>query len=250
MPWQIKGGYTTNHPNLDRVPGWDTRNESYRVHPVLLAMPAGGEGLSPKPRTATYKTYVQLNQGQDGACVGFAHTQAACTAPKDKAQKDLTFIDATNLYHQAQMLDDIPGQEPEVQGSTTLAGAKAAVQAGYYTSYLWARNLTDIQLACSYMGPVVIGISWYDSMFHVINDTISISPEAQVAGGHDTLLNGVDVEGKRFRLHNSWGPEWGDDGEVWISFTDIDRLINEPDSDACVPLRKVINVRTEENRSV
>jgi len=85
----LKGGYVTTDPRLDRIPG--KIDEQARVRPLLLGMTAGDVGALPTPRSCMYKTYVQLNQGPDGACVGFAHTQAACTAPMYAKAKRISF---------------------------------------------------------------------------------------------------------------------------------------------------------------
>ncbi len=58
-----------------------------------------------------------------------------------------------------------------------------------------------------------------------------------LAGGHAILVNGVNIKNKLFRLHNSWGNHWGNNGEARISFADMDRLLHER-GEACIPMRR------------
>lgn len=234
----LRNGHTTSDPRLDRIPHFDNRNLLYPVgtHPKVL------KAAATPPRTRMYATYVELDQKTDGYCVGFAHTHVSASAPKPRAwlqPQPPAYNDAVALYNLAIQNDGIP-HTPGEQGSTTLGGAVASVKLGHYSSFHWATSLDDIITALGYAWtPVVIGINWYDSMFQPDNTyTIDIPPTARIAGGHDTVLNGVDVEHERFRLHNSWGLGWGHNGEVWISFKNIERLVVREEGDCCVPVRK------------
>lgn len=54
-------------------------------------------------------------------------------------------------------------------------------------------------------------------------------------GGHAIVAHGVSVTRRTVRLHNSWGPYWGINGEADISWDDLDRLLHEQ-GEACIPL--------------
>jgi len=41
----------------------------------------------------------------------------------------------------------------------------------------------------------------------------------------------------RVRIVNSWGERWGQGGEAWLSFADLERLIHE-EGEACGPVEK------------
>ena len=49
----------------------------------------------------------------------------------------------------------------------------------------------------------------------------------RLSGGHAYVINGVDTKTKLFRIKNSWGINWGQQGHAFISFTDMTRLIKE-----------------------
>jgi hypothetical protein len=53
--------------------------------------------------------------------------------------------DAAALYHRAQQLDDVPGEN--YSGTSVLAGMQAAVEAGWIGGYLWAFGTRDIAAA-------------------------------------------------------------------------------------------------------
>jgi hypothetical protein len=135
------------------------------------------------------------------------------------------------IYKEAQKIDPWPGETYE--GTSVLAGAKIATSLGHYKEYRWAFGLQDLILALGYKGPAVLGINWYSSMYSPVNGIVKIS--GSVVGGHAILANGVSIPKQQVRLHNSWGPGWGNNGEAFISFADLGRLLNEG-GEACIPV--------------
>jgi C1A family cysteine protease len=69
-----------------------------------------------------------------------------------------------------------------------------------------------------------------------------IWPTGRVTGGHCILAKGVDIENKRFTLHNSWGTGWGMGGDCFISFGGMEKLLRQKGEAAfalgrrCVPV--------------
>lgn len=224
----LKGGLTTADPRLDRIPQFDEKSRGYPIRTLLERA-----GLT-KPRSYTWRVPVNLDQGNEGACVGFGWSHELAARPV--IIPDVTDATATALYDRARQLDEWPGEDYD--GTSVLAGAKAVEEAGFLREYRWAFGLEDVRLALGYHGPVVLGINWYDGMFDVDSDGF-IHKSGDLAGGHCILAYSVSERLQVVRLWNSWGPDWGMGGSAMITFADLDALLHEQ-GEACIPVRRVM----------
>jgi len=178
---------------------------------------------------------IDLDQGQDGACVGFGWTHWEASQPCSKT--GLTYDTAMTLYHMAQSIDGDP--DPH-EGSTVLAGAKIVQQANVISSYRWAFSRDDLVLALGYIGPVVLGVNWHEDMFNPDAKNM-ITPTGNIVGGHCilaraiNLTDGFDVGSGIVTLHNSWGPSWGNSGDAYITVNDLWALLQDQ-GEACIPV--------------
>lgn len=215
---------------LGRRPEFDERSKLHPIRTLVAALPL---------RSYTWSVPVVLDQGSEGSCVGHAFSHEAAARPVKVG--NITHEIAVDVYKHAQALDEWPGDN--YSGTSILAGAKACVQRGWYTGYKWGFSLSDVLLALGYKGPVVLGINWYESMIDVgMNGIMRV--EGDVAGGHAILANGVSIKNRTVRLHNSWGPDdWGNNGQAFISFKDLERLLSE-EGEACVPLGRKLPLLT------
>lgn len=207
---------------LDRIPHFDERSRNYPVRALVGAT---------KPVAKVWPCTTWLNQGQEGACVGYSWAHELAAEPHPVKVRDQT---AKTLYRAAQKLDEFPGEDYE--GSSVLGGAKAVKGYALLTEYRWAFGLNDLVLAVGYQGPAVLGVNWYSRMF----DTDShgfVKVGGTLAGGHAILCLGVLPKDEYFVLHNSWGREWGQNGEARISFKDMNRLLREQ-GEACLPVKR------------
>jgi hypothetical protein len=187
------------------------------------------------PRTEMWACTQVLDQGQEGACVGFSWTHELIAEPFPTT--GLTDETAKALYAQAKTLDDLPGEDYE--GTSVLAGAKAVAALGYMDEYRWATTIDEVLVALAYRGPVIFGINWYQSMYEPGPDGF-VRISGDLAGGHAIMARGVNVERQAIVLHNSWGDTWGggqdlDKGDAYLSFDDLKRLLSEQ-GEACVPI--------------
>lgn len=212
-------------PRLDRREQFDPRSRNYPARPLVQ---------SRKRRTMLWPCGVTLDQGPNGSCVGFAWSAEAAAEPV--AVPGITDDNAYALYRRAQELDEWAGDDYE--GTSVLAGAKAAMERGWLTEYRWAFGEDDLALAVGYLGPAVIGIPWYSRMYSP-NRQGKISTGGYYVGGHAILVNGYSSQTASYRLHNSWGPSWGIKGEAWIGRTAMDWLLRR-DGEACVPLTRTM----------
>jgi len=217
---ELKGGAVTLDPRLDRVQQFDRRSRNFPVTATIDAK---------RPRSYTWRGGPVTDQGREGACVGHGWTGELTARPVPVSIQHPDDY-AYSLYKRAQQIDEWPGEL--YSGTSVLAGAKDLQARGLVTSYGWAFGLADLILGVGYRGPAVLGISWYESMYHADGGTVTVSG-AQV-GGHCILARGVSVRRRTFLLRNSWGSGWGRGGDALISFDDLERLLHEG-GEACVP---------------
>lgn len=208
---------------FDRLVQFDERSRAFPVRALIAEA---------KPRSYTWACPVWLDQGSEGACVGFSVSHEAAARPV--CIPAITDATARVLYKRAQDLDDFPGSDYD--GTSVLAGIKAGAEFGWYPEYRWAFGRADLALGVGYKGPAVLGVNWYDGMFDT-DDGGFVHVEGELAGGHAILCRGVNVKGKYFLLRNSWGAGWGRDGDCKVSFDDMDRLLAEQ-GEACIPVRR------------
>lgn len=204
---------------LDRLPDLDPRNRKYPIMALI-------EERVVRPRGWSLRT--QLDQGREGACVGFAWAHELAAIPRKVAVTD---EDARNIYLRAQQLDVWPGEDYE--GTSVLGGAKAVLEAGHMMEYRWAFGLNEMLLALSYEGPVVLGVNWHTDMFDPDADGY-IHPTGDVAGGHAIVAIAVHTASKRVVLQNSWGPYWGRSGRCYITWDELGQLLAHQ-GECCVP---------------
>lgn len=207
---------------LDRRVSFDERSRQYPIRELLTTT---------RPRSYTWSVGTWLDQGTEGACVGFAWAHERAARP---VARPATETDARALYRHAQTLDEWPGENYD--GTSVLAGAKASTARGWLTEYRWAFNLNDALAAISRHGPCVLGIDWYTGMFDPDPDGF-LHPDGPLAGGHAILAVGVNVNRRTVTLHNSWGRGWGVDGKAKLSWDDLGFLLSEQ-GECCVPVRR------------
>ncbi len=64
---------------------------------------------------------------------------------------------------------------------------------------------------------------------------LEITANAEVRGGHEVELLGIDAENRIVKGINSWGREWGSNGYFSMSFDTLHRLLDEK-GDSVVPI--------------
>lgn len=241
-------GTTGTRPELDWLPRHDPRNLQYPITAALT------EEQQTEPLTAapskTWTLDARLNQGRQGACVGFAWTHELIAEPAawalDRKFRDLDDPTAAGeqfaklVYWDAQRRDIWPGGEypnavPHMLGTSLLAGAKVLQQAGYIQEYRWAFTVEETARAVAFAGPVVLGTRWFESMDRPNRKTGLIRVDGDLVGGHALVINGVDAQKERFHLVNSWGKDWGKAGACSIAFDDMEQLLAMR-GEVCMPV--------------
>lgn len=197
-------------------------------------------------RTAAHVRHCPaFEQGELGSCTGNAMAGALMTEPLYVPGRTLVEDDAVRLYAKATHLDQVPGAyPPDDTGSSGLAVAKAAKEEGLIVSYHHAFTL-NAALAALSQGPVIVGTEWLEGFDEprLIEDPSNGSIlEAEIfasgssRGGHEYVLDRIDVGLRRVHFTNSWGVTWGKDGGAYMSFDLLAELLKN-DGDVVVPNR-------------
>lgn len=174
-----------------------------------------------------------LDQGDAGSCTGNAETGALGTGPLwdsldagTRAKLSENGM-ALPLYSAAETIDGDGPYPPNDNGSTGPSVCQAAKNMGLISGYTHCATLADV-LDALMGGPVIVGVNWYDSF-----DTpstaglVAIARDAQVRGGHEFLLRGLDVDAKAVNADNSWGTSWGVSGSFMLGWDTLTRLLAE-----------------------
>lgn len=217
----------------------------------------GGLGRKPHPDTpraaqlypvtaraeyqATAATYhywweggVFLDQGQTGTCVGnaFAHRRADSPVPVsgiDEAYAQKLYVDAS-------------GDTSLQEGTSGINACRTLATRGTISAYHWITSPTELRNSILTLGTVCVGTDWFNSMFNPTsqysNSYLKVDPASGVAGGHEYLINGINLNPSSgpafYRMKNSWGTSWGRGGTARIACTDLEDLIFNRNGDAVV----------------
>jgi hypothetical protein len=230
---------------LDWVPRYDERSRDHRVRSFLREYPN-------VPDTArTWRPGFVLDQGREGACVGFGWTGELIGSPSPDpyvlATGATTY--ARSVYREAQQIDEWEGENYE--GTSVLAGAKVVQRTGLIGGYKWAFTIEEVRDAIITMGPVVIGVNWYSDMYDTDKHGV-VKIGGDLVGGHCLFVYEYhprkrlpgDWFGRHrvFRWRNSWGLHYGIGGSGYIHYDDLARLLREG-GEACVPVdRKMVRL--------
>ena len=100
----------------------------------------------------------------------------------------------------------------------------AADQAHHRIAAYFAVPVTAdaIRSAILDLGPVLISTPWFRSWFHPHRNGQLPMPDVFV-GGHALIAYGWDQRG--IRLRNSWGADWGAEGDCWMPTADLRRVV-------------------------
>jgi hypothetical protein len=225
---------------LDKGLGWrpsiDPRNADFPMRAVLDAT---------IPRRVKNWTLPgnPLDQGREGACVGFGWTAEMLAAPKMARFVDADGV-ARRVYRSAKQIDEWPGDAYD--GTSVLAGAKVLQSQGWMDAYRWGDGVGDVIDAVISQGPVVIGIPWLSGMYDTAPNYM-VRLDGNVVGGHCILVTGyhpaMRIAGEKEKLEvvkwrNSWGLGYGRRGYGYVRINDLAQLL--ADGESCLPIgRKV-----------
>jgi hypothetical protein len=217
---------------FDYVPRLVEANRAFRVtaaDPTLLQ------------KSRYWVPSVTLDQGAEGSCVGHGVVAEYLASPvrgrfvrenrPGPYYAEVGHEEAVAVYNRAKEIDEWEGVDYD--GTSVRAGMLVGRERGWWEGFSWAFNMGELRAALE-LGPVVIGVEWYDSMYETVGRDLVV--RGQVVGGHCILVTGYSSRTRSYRLRNSWGTDWGQNGSAYITGTDLDRILFQAGGEAAVPV--------------
>jgi hypothetical protein len=247
MP-EMRDGTTVEDPRLGRLKERDERSRNFSVAALDL------------PTELRSKTWgvpgTKLDQGTEGACVGFGVTHELIAYPMSNLGLTNKFA-REQIYWEAQRKDpwaggSYPGATPVYEGTSVLSGIKVAKSLGYFGGYRWCFTIDDLCRTLAWEGPVVIGIDWLSGMDNV-RPSGRVIPSGSVRGGHCVVLTGITLHPRlagepsipMLRGRNSWGEYWGRGGDFFVAVEDFENKLMSG-ADMVIPVdRKKLPLPTQ-----
>lgn len=155
-----------------------------------------------------------LDQGSTSSCVGQAWSHWLSSPPIEQ------FLRPLGIYDVCKFFDEWEGEEYD--GTSVRAGAKILKMLGLISEYRWATSIDALAYSVLEEGPVVVGTDWYEGM----DNGGVLKATGRILGGHAWLIDGVNTETKMFRMKNSWGKDWGDQGRALVPFDQMQILLS------------------------
>ena len=211
---------------LERGLGWIESPEDLRDWPVDALYAATG-AEAPAELPASYHVpaplYPVVDQGSSPMCV--AYSAAGEQGWYDLRDTGLALFDEALFFRQ------IGGS---TNGALIRDALNARLAAGYPVAghpelaaqhriaayYSVPVTQADLYGGILSFGPLVIGTPWASSWFHPVDGVLP--PFDRAVGGHAILAVGWDATG--LRLRNSWGADWGDQGEATLPWGELGRV--------------------------
>lgn len=236
-------------PKTDPRLGWVSKHDPKSLDfPVRAVLPTQVEKV---PRIWTPPSFV-MDQGTEGACVGFGWTAELVGSPKPDPYVELPRANqyAFNYYSACQKIDEWEGEDYD--GTSVLAGAKVANRRGLIPEYRWSLGIDDLRDSVIQIGGAVIGIPWYSSMYETRESGL-VEVDGDLVGGHCIYIYGyhpsMRIPGEDyherfevFRWRNSWGDSYGKNGSGFIRFEDLRDLLAKWGEAAIPTNRKMVRL--------
>lgn len=139
---------------LGRHLHFDERSRNFRV-----PLPRGA-AIQTRTWVRTVKAF---DQGDLGSCTGNGAVGVVCTEPYRQPGVRYSEALARRVYSQDTKDDSIVGVwPPKDTGSTVLGAMKALRDLKLAKGYHWCFGLDDVLKTLATLGPVEVGVSWYE----------------------------------------------------------------------------------------
>ncbi len=141
----------------------------------------------------------------------------------------ILYMDAFNVLSEkgAALWTDMPYKAADF---VTQPGPDVVRKAGRYKIDFWRQvNVQDLKEVKSHLHagyPVLIGAN-VDAAFVKQPAGRIWNTIGTPIGGHAMVVVGYDDAKQAFRLMNSWGSQWGDNGFCWVDYEHFRKVVNE-----------------------
>lgn len=161
---------------------------------------------------------VRLDQGSEGACVGFgiAHVMACHPLPQI-----LTKAVAFFFYEGGKEHDEWPGIDYE--GTSGNGVLRFLQKMGLIGRFYRIRSIKELDFILCTKGTVGGGFPWKRGCFEPDRNGY-IKYTGRTEGGHFVCINERNFERDDYGIVQSWGRDHGIDGEVKITASDMGQM--------------------------
>lgn len=193
--------------------GWAS---GYGALTILKAIEMGWEGQKDLITSNAFSALFIYNQIKKGSCDFGAYMSDAAILIRDKG--DVLSKEFDKLKNKC---DKLPNEE-ELKTAQTFRIKDFMTVFG--SSDPSSVKIQRTKLSLAQKKPVVIGLSLLKNFEGLTGGSEVWYPQigdTTVNGGHSMVVVGFDDGKEAFEVMNSWGPDWGKDGFVWIKYRDF-----------------------------
>lgn len=197
------------------------------------------------------------DQGGQGSCVGWA-TAYACKSYQERREIGWALDTPDHLFSPAFVYNQINGGKdggskiPDAltlavsKGISTLAtmpysdtnhtkqpSAAAKTEAAGFKARRWStvQGTTGIKTALANGRPAILSMKVYDAFDNIVPGPNAVynSAAGPFRGGHAVTVVGYNNAkfGGSFKIINSWGTDWGDQGFFYLPYSMISKVVRE-----------------------
>jgi hypothetical protein len=169
------------------------------------------------------------DQGNTPHCVEYAGRGLLEGSPE---RNQTEHIPRGSIYAWCQDNDEWPGNAYE--GTSVHAIMKWLKDKGYVKSYEWAETVSELHAHLMTRGMAIAGTVWTRNMSYVdefgfarFSGTNYGGHAYLIRGGNRLALDPVTRKPGKAKIRNNWGLDYGEAGEAWVTYADLQNLIDD-----------------------